>query len=610
MKFEIQKLYSNKKIMLLAIITMIFNIFLCIITANSYTQAFLSTPEAYKSLYRSLPYNDNEAKNILEMNTKDIGDDDFISFFIERAVLSEINERLNYSQYLERVFSSAHDIINTGFFLNSNPFSVKNAEKTLKDFNNMMGVIPVFSPSAGIIIATSGLYTDIFVIVIIFIATLYLFTYEREKNILVLSRCTKRGGIYHATAKLLAIAVVCIICVILFYLPKLMIGSLLFGIGDLSRPLQSIFGYANSTFRVNIIVFLVCYYFLKALSFLAITTMFAFICTLCKRAVYAYTAMAASVFLSFSLLWINTEMFLTQYVNLNLFNMPISRTVIFIASLTSGITIFSIASILIYAASSANENSRRKPKGLSSGNLFVSELYKLLFECRAAKLLLCFFIIVIYMILLMPVKEKFPGGIDDMYYKRIAIMYSGEINEMLKNEILDAVFESKHASNSLQIKIQERLNYLSTRENAVFFYEKGLVKLTFGDLSDELPLFIIATIVISACLLSFNSIEQKTKVGLLMKATKNGFSRSRANKFIISFLLITLIYFALYFPYYHGILSAYGVYGLSAPAYSLEHLHFVPSVISCINIFIICAVIRLLILYLVGFCVIKIFPSR
>jgi len=70
---------------------------------------------------------------------------------------------------LKGVFSSANDIINWGTLLELNPFSIRNAEKTRDDFQSMVGVEPAFGPSAGIRVATSGLYTDIFVIAIIFI---------------------------------------------------------------------------------------------------------------------------------------------------------------------------------------------------------------------------------------------------------------------------------------------------------------------------------------------------------------------------------------------------------------------------------------------------------
>jgi len=162
-----------------------------------------------------------------------------------------------------------------------------------------------------------------------------------------------------------------------------------------------------------------------------------------------------------------------------------------------------------------------------------------------------------------------------------------------------------HTSGALRTTIEARIDYLSAKDGAVFFYERGLEKLTFGDISSEIPHFIIAIIMISACLLSFNFVEKKAGVNTLIRATRNGVKRSRASKYLVSLSFIALVYFALYVPYYYGVFMAYGVHGLSAPAYSLEHLSFVPQSATCLGVLIVCMMVRLVVFYLVGWVVMR-----
>ena len=90
--------------MLFVVFAVIANVFLTFNAANDYARTFYSSPSQYRTLYQSLPQNDKEASEVLENSTQEFYESFSIcwsTYFLERAVLSEINERLNYPQYLE-----------------------------------------------------------------------------------------------------------------------------------------------------------------------------------------------------------------------------------------------------------------------------------------------------------------------------------------------------------------------------------------------------------------------------------------------------------------------------------------------------------------------------
>ncbi|GHV18815.1 hypothetical protein FACS189425_08360 [Clostridia bacterium] len=557
----------------------------------------LFTPQDYKTLYAQMEgKSPRDAVDFLENVIAENRDDLYWrGFKLYPTVRDEIAAVLSYDDYLRQIEENARKLGTFGLFSELDSFSYKNAEKTAADYRAMRGITPIMGPNMGVELATEGGFTDFFAVLAIFAMVLLLFTYEKERGLTLLSRTTSSGGARHGLCKLAAVWTGCFVVTAALYVPKLAVGEALFGLGDLSRPLQSV--AVGATAALSVGQFVAVCLLSKLLALMALAAVFGLIAAFARRAVHAYVATAAvmggSYLLGlipyhgpFSLLsvvqplaWLQSDALWSEYRNLNLFGTPFSwLIVVYCAILTALITCTAaVAAVCRRADLEERTNPRelrvRNAVGRGRGGLVSHEGYKLLVQNRALFLLIFTAIAAIYACVAMPIREEF-ADVDEMLYKRLAIAYEGELSSENEELIYTEARESKSATPRLEQRLREHIKYLQTTPNGQFFYDAGYKRLTFSDLRTDLWLLLIGAVALIAALCGLFPLENRTgAIVLLRSAPRGGRSTIRA-KLIVSSLTTLFIGVCLYVPFAMGVLSAYGSPALSAPAYSMEHLSF------------------------------------
>lgn len=143
-------------------------------------------------------------------------------------------------------------------FSDKGDFAKRNIEQTPKDFADLRDIVLVKGDYTGIENGTSDLLTDIFVLSIIFTACIFLFSAEREKNLLILVKSTKNGHAASAAARLAVLLTGTFVCCLLFYGIRLIIIFSICGTPPLDAPIQSSSMFMNCSLRINVFQYIFC----------------------------------------------------------------------------------------------------------------------------------------------------------------------------------------------------------------------------------------------------------------------------------------------------------------------------------------------------------------
>ena len=250
---ETYKITGQSYITVAFCIIVLLNIVIMFINVHSKSLYMNISPNDYKKFHEKFasatPFDilkfieQNDEFDYFISSNDDIAFVNFTNYYLHNRIKTELINTLNYDDYLNGIDEATHKITSFNLLVNVDSFSYRNAKKTASDFNEMKGTELVFAPSLGIILTTDDLHTDFFALFIIIVMSMILFFYEKDNNLFNLSRTTFNGGKRHAVCKLFTLWFFCFIIILFLYFPKLKISETIFGLGDLSRPLQSVLVY-------------------------------------------------------------------------------------------------------------------------------------------------------------------------------------------------------------------------------------------------------------------------------------------------------------------------------------------------------------------------------
>lgn len=211
----------------------------------------------------------NEQNNFL--NQKGWLDEELNNFSGERIynceVISELHEEcagiVGYKDYLESIKTQAESMTSMSIFAKPDTFNYRSIVKTPSAYENMQEVQPVFDISKGIILATDNNFTDILCGFILLFAVLSLMISDREQGMSGLLFSLKKGRGHLMLAKTGTLAAVVFGAVLLIYAENLIISAYLYGLGDLSRPVQSLAGFIGCNLKTSVLGYLILYIMFK-----------------------------------------------------------------------------------------------------------------------------------------------------------------------------------------------------------------------------------------------------------------------------------------------------------------------------------------------------------
>ncbi|WP_343210558.1 hypothetical protein [Anaerolentibacter hominis] len=548
----------------------------------------------------------------------------------EAAFLTEIWQEAgmaaDYSGYLERIREKAGVLSSIGLFSAENgnsSYSARNIEKTVRDYAGMENRVITIDVNKGFMHATGFFLSDLVLLALLFAISCVLVYEEKQKNLFSLIRQTGRGRSPLMLAKILALFLSGGLIVLLLYGSVLAASAAIYGLGDLTRSIQSVGPFIGSTLPLSAGSYLFLYLLTKWLSAMFTGLVILLLSLLFSRPAVSLAGSAllygggfllhrlipfSSVFsplkyLNFFALLKTNELY-RQYRNFNFFGCPVNLLVL-LACFLAAVGILLILTLIICFS---RKREYRSSAGISlpgmkrsripgPGSLFTQECYKLLTARKVLPVLAGFLLI----FGLRCMQQTDYLSYEEMLYRQYMIAYQGDYTQDKYSQLIKQQESFQEAADQLKAidaleqdgiitKAQadqesarfhnilyqqpvfdracEQISYVNHTRGAKILYDTGYRKL-FEEQGGSLD----GLLMITACILCLTSLflpEYKNNAMHLLASTAAGRRKTAEVKLFLALLMAFLITLAGSLPVIVQVCRSYGLHGLFYPLNSLR----------------------------------------
>ncbi len=553
-----------------------------------------------------------------------------------KQVSARIEEAQGYGEYLQDLQAETRAKLNSGLF-STEAFPGKSLQKGLQEYSRLEGLELPVAFSGGVEVFLGWNLTDIFFLLFGITAGLLLMTAERRSGLTALLRPTKGGhaGLY--MQKFAAMGFLLLLGFGLLYGANILISAITLGLGDLSRPIQSVNGMQSCPVPLTVLGWLFSFFGEKLLWGLAASALFFLLCCCTDRVELVLLLAAAISGLSVLLhnsssLWLRSlslsRMALTEesYLGcfyLNFFGIPLRQLLVRLLVAAGIFLLSAFGGLMIFCCTQAVATAR--PRGIlplphvtHHTNLFLHEGHKVLFTNGALLILALFLMLQVGLY----GNAKAYYGEDEWYYRsysqrlgglpseektaflcqeeaRFADLYSQLEDYSQEARGDDMLFQSLAEDVLVKLRKEEafrraRLQYESLREGQEYVYETGY-QVLFGvygirqDLLDLAKLFFALVLAFSGVF----ALEKESGVELLQIAA--GKERAIGNrKRLWAFAAVLIALSIAFLPRCLNVASSYGLPQLKAQANSLPIFASFPDAWDIWHIFVLQNLVRLI----------------
>ncbi|MCI6909065.1 MAG: hypothetical protein MR832_07940 [Clostridiales bacterium] len=267
--------------------------------------------------------------------------------FALNTVREEYAHITTYRSFIEGMQERADTMLHASIFSKKGSFSNNNIQKTPKDFAPFASLVLSPGSERGIAAVSSFRIGDLLVPAAVFLLCIVLFLHEYDTGLARLVRTTVRGRGRTAAAKLAALVTLTAAFSALLYAGLLAAGGMLYGYGDLSRPIQSCPSFRDCTLPVSVGGYLLLFWLAKLGASVLTAALAALFFAVCGGGKSAFTAMAlfaAASFVCFRFIhsasWLNLLKYVNifsfwdvyglfrLYININFFSIPLNRVLL------------------------------------------------------------------------------------------------------------------------------------------------------------------------------------------------------------------------------------------------------------------------------------------
>ena len=539
--------------------------------------------------------------------------------FLYEEMLAEVEPVANYSSTIQAISKNSEKILKR-LNMESNSYNYERVIMSMEVYEGLEDVEPYHQPSRGILLFMDNVSTDALIVLCILFTVVIAITYEREKNLLILSKCTKYGKKKHAIVKIGAVLIIGFIATLLLNIETLIISSCFYDLGDLTRPIQSVAGYSLCVIETSVIGYIAIYIAIKFLFFCMCAALFYLISCIFRRAFAVYlvsTGIVVALVIAYSLIpeasyLINLKHFnpvsfgqveemLSQLQCIDIFGHAVDKTKISIICTLVLATVMFGAGVLVYARTSEKEINGFKGLGLIKRNRYHTsvighEFYKT-FVVQHVALIHIVGLLVAYAIF--STQSVNAGG--DFYQKahaeNIEGRYDSSVDEYIETcltKVEEEMFSyegSKDDNTYLSYELEEMAlqsmeqyaSYLKEKPNSYYIYNSGYQALTgnVDDITDQNVMLAIITSVFAVVVFTASiSIDYQRGEDKLIRSTVNGKRKYIASKCVTGVVSCAILYSSIWLPTLISMLNEYGTEFIDAPAYSLQHLSWLPEWVS------------------------------
>ncbi len=383
-KHELYKIISSKTVILLVTVVFVINIILLCYTEQE--QRGYSA-EAYKVLWeeaQALADSEGSWNSVIEwlsekLEVFSVGRyTDWLAgltytgdISAEKALLSDVYEEIDfmsdYPGYLAGIDEAAETYKTISLFGKVDGYAYANIMMMTEAYANIERKELTPTPSAGMEMAASTGVTDILALIVILMVAVMLWIKEREQGMMLLIRTTSGGRLRLATAKIAVLVVVCIFLGIGLYGGNALAGAIMYGLGDLSRPLANVNDYGHTLWEISAGGFLILNALFKVIAYIWIALFMSAIC--CKLTssvaafggIVAFGAVGCLMYykIPYLSLWaalkylnpfgvLKTELLFRDYRSLNFFDNPVDYRMCMAVLLSLGMILFIVLTIKFF----------------------------------------------------------------------------------------------------------------------------------------------------------------------------------------------------------------------------------------------------------------------
>lgn len=620
MRWELRKILTNRYVLLLLAAALTLNGVLfynhCTESSAGYTQ--LQIRQKYEQGIDVAAELEELEQRMWETaaDASLITGDVVAEYHLDEAVLERMEEAQGYGQFLREIQAQASARIRSGLSGSAGSGGVRAQERLIALYHGLEGLKPEVSFSGGIEVFDGWCVTDLMVLVFGCSAGLLLLVQERRLGLLMLLRPTRRGHEVLYLRKFGAMTALLLLSFAALYGTNLGISAVVLGLGNLRRPIQSVYGFRACPVPLTVLGYLAYFLGRKLLWAWSGSALFFLLCVRTDRPAVPVLTAAGITGLTLALgsgtnLWLRAASLSRQMdvaglyqscLLLNFFGIPVQERLVGLV-FSCGVGCGSFTAGLALFCTGRTVPAARRGQGrrtLSHTNLGCHEGYKIWISGGAAALLLLF------LAAQWGIYRAFPTRLNEeqQYDRQYSAVLSGRPTdekeaylqaeaarfEQIQREI-DAVYSqvadeavAGQAAQSLQRQLRPmaaldraKEQYEQLQEGQSYVYAAGYERL-FGTqgIRDDLRSLALLFLFLSAALSGVFATEEETGVAVLQN-TAGATKRVACRKFVWSGLLLVLFLGIAFLPQLMAVRGLYGLDQLGAPAGSLPVFRGVPA---------------------------------
>lgn len=234
-------------------------------------------------------------------------------------VMNQVKYISDYENFIENMGQRAEHQLKFSVFGEKDSFSNKNISKTADDFYGIKGINLAIGNDLFVVNGTTFVLTDLLVFALIFLMCIYVFTFERDRNLYTLIRTTKKGNLQLVISKLTVVILVTIVISAVYYSSNIIVSGLYSGFGDMSRNIQSIKLFMNCNLKLQIWQYLILWICSKIVTMCAISVILSLIFVCIKNTSMIFVVISLCLLVEWLLYFTigsNTSYNQLKYINI------------------------------------------------------------------------------------------------------------------------------------------------------------------------------------------------------------------------------------------------------------------------------------------------------
>ena len=519
-------------------------------------------------------------------------------------LVNEYDTVAGYTDFLDSVQTKAGQLAGISIFQNDETgYDLKNIEVTANVYAGLGETTIDYYPQKGLYTAISYAFTDLILLASMLVLALLLVRQERDSGLLSLVRSLPGGRLQTALAKLGAFALSLLAVLALLYGVNLAYCAATFGLGPLTRTIQSVPALMRCTMQITVGQYLLRFLLAKWGGAFVMGLWVMLAALVARRAAAGWAAALAGPLVMFGIRaaipatsrlnvikyanlasLLQTNELLGNYRNLYWFGSPIglplvewTAAVLYGGALGFGFCwVFARAQLLSASKRGFLLGLRHKTRATS---IYKEEARKLLLLNGAALVLAAFVGFGVYQ----GVTAESYIGPDEIYYayymKHISGPFTQESYDWLEQqgEEFAPMLEAQQKVAAGELSSDAMLAFSSL---AWLVYESGYREL-FGftgqaDVQDTL----LAGLACALCFAGLFSMERRGGMETILCTTPLGRQRTVRAKLAVSAGVAVLIAAASCLPHLIQVLRDYGLPAIFAPAMSIAEFESLPALVT------------------------------